>query len=203
MKAIQSLRQFLPVVIFSFIMMATSLEASSQNHRNENKSNKNNDRKEYRNDRSNSSNHSVARNDGRNGDRKHYSVRSSDRNNGNYAYDRHNSGRGYNDHQQAYTTHPRYSRVYQRFEHTPYVFRHSHGNYYYSDNQFYTYRDGIGYCVSEAPRDVYFNELPFECSRVNINGRVFFRNGDLYFSHSSRGYVIVPAPLAINLSLRF
>ena len=203
MKANQSIRQFLPVVILSFIMMATTLEASSQNRRNNDNSDKNSNHKEYRNDRSKSSNHSVAKNDGRNGDRKHYTERNSGRNNGNYAYNEHNSGRHYNDHQQAYTNHPRYGRVYQRFDHTPYVFRHSHGNYYYSDNQFYTYREGIGYCASEPPRNVYFNELPFECSRVHVNGQVYFRNGDLYFSHSPRGYVIVPAPLAINFSLRF
>jgi len=201
MKAIQSIRYFLPVVIFSFIMMAASLEASSQNRRNNHKSDKNNERKEYRGDRSD--NHSVARNNVRSGDRNHYEGHKSDGNHGDYSYSEHNSGRRYNGHQQAYTNHPRYGRVYQTFEHKPYVFRHSHGNYYYSDNQFYTYRDRIGYSVSEPPRDVYFDELPFECSRVHVNGHDLYRNGDLYFSHSTRGYIIVPPPLAINFSIGF
>lgn len=99
--------------------------------------------------------------------------------------------------------HPKYGRVYQKFDQKPTIFRHSNGNYYYSRNQFYTYRDGIGYCVAEAPRHVYFRDLPFSCNRVRVNGQVYFRNGDLYFRHSPRGYVMVPSPVEVNLSVKF
>jgi hypothetical protein len=102
-----------------------------------------------------------------------------------------------------YFEHPHYGRVYSRFDHDPIIFRHSHGNYFYSDNHFYVYRDGIGYCSVEPPRNVYFSELPFDCSRVRINGQVFFRNGDLFFQLSRRGYVIVPSPIEVRFSARF
>ena len=203
MKAIQLIRPFLPGVIFSFALMATSLEVSAQNCRNNYKSNRNNDREEYRNERSNSSEHDEDRNDDEDGgNKKHYKKYKSDRNNENYEYNQHYSQRP-NCSQRSYSNHPQYGRVHESFDQEPVIFRNSHGDYYYSDNQFYTYRDGIGYCEVEPPREVYFTDLPFDCNRVYVNGHTFFRNGDLYFSHSPRGYVIVPPPLAINFSIRF
>ena len=202
MKATHLLRQFVPVAIISFALMASSIEVSSQHSRNKHKFEKNNDHKEYRNDHFNHSNHSVAGNNGRKADKKHYKEYHSRNDNGNYKYSQHYSKNTYQS-QKGYFNHPKYGRVYQKFEHKPTIFRHSHGNYYYSQNQFYTYRTGIGYCVSEAPRQVYFSDLPFNYSRVHVNGHEYFRNGDLYFSHSPRGYVMVQPPLAINLSVRF
>lgn len=201
MKTIQPIRPFLLVLILS-LAMATSLEVSSKNYRN-NKSDRDTDHKEYRDDRSYSSDDDDDDDDDDDrGDKKHYKKHKSNRNNGHYEYSQRYSERP-NHYQKRYSNHPKYGRVYQRFDHNPYVFRHSHGNYYYSDNQFYTYRDGIGYCATEPPRQVYFRDLPFNCSRENVNGQVFFRNGDLYFSHSPRGYEIVPAPIHVNFSIGF
>lgn len=202
MKAIQSTRQFLPAIIFTAALMSLSFNGSAKNYRNYNKSDRDRDRKEYRDDNSNSSDHWKGRNDDRHGNKKHFKEYNHDRNDRDYQYSqRYSNGRDYE--RQHYYNHPQYGRVYQRFDDQPIVFRHSHGDYYYHGNQFYTYRDGVGYCPSETPRDVYFRDLPFDCNRLQVNGQVFFRHGDLYFSHSSRGYLIVPSPLQLNFSLRF
>ena len=207
MKAIKSISQFLPVVIFSFALIATSLEVRSQKSHKNNKWDKNSDRKEYHNNHSNSSDHyddrdDDDRDDDDRGDKKHYKGHKSNRNNGDYEYSQRYSERP-NYSQQCYSNHPKYGRVYQRFNDNPIVFRHSQGDYYYSGNQFYTYRDGVGYCRAEAPRQVYFRNLPDNCNRVYVNNQEYFRNGDLYFSHSPRGYVIVPRPLRVNFSIGF
>lgn len=202
MKASHLLRQFIPVAIISFAMMAPSFEVSAQNNRNRNKSEKNNDSKEYRYNPSSQSKHSVGGNNGRKADKKYYKEYQSGHEKGTYQYSQHYSKKTYPSHK-GYFNHPKYGRVYQRFEHKPTIFRHSHGNYYYSQDQFYTYHDGIGYCVADPPRHVYFRDLPSNYSRVHVNGQVYFRNGDIYFSHSPRGYVMVQPPLAINLSVRF
>lgn len=105
--------------------------------------------------------------------------------------------------QSNYFNHPRYGRVYSRFDRNPIVFEHSRGNYYYSNNNFYRYNDGIGYCMVEPPRDIYFSNLPIECEQVYINDQEYFRNGDLYFQLSDRGYFIVPSPIELRISARF
>ncbi|HEY3369367.1 MAG TPA: hypothetical protein VGK10_00885 [Prolixibacteraceae bacterium] len=202
MKAIQSIKQILPVVIFSVAIMSASLEVNAQNSRNNNKFDRNRDRKEYRNDHSKSADYSYGKNESRNGDNKHFKGHNQGRNDRDYEYGQQYSNRGEHS-QQNYFNHPKYGRVYQRFDEKPVVFRHSHGDYYYSGNQFYRYRDGVGYCAEDAPRMVYFRDLPFSCNRVHVNNQLYFRHGDLYFSHSPRGYVIVPSPIEVNFSVRF
>ena len=182
-------------------MMAASVDGTAQNHRNNNKSDKKGDRKEYRN------NHSVRNDDRKSGnedqhrDARSYERQHSGRNNGNYKYSEGYSKRNYS--HKNYSHHPKYGKVYQRFDHNPVVFRHSHGNYYYSGNNFYSYRKGVGYYVVEPPRQVYFRDLPFRCERVYAHGHEYYRNGDLFFSYSPRGYIIVPSPFQVNLSVRF
>lgn len=105
--------------------------------------------------------------------------------------------------QSNYFNHPQYGRVYRRFDRNPIVFENSRGNYYYSNNNFYRYNDGIGYCMVEPPRDIYFSNLPIECEQVYINDQEYFRNGDLYFQLSNRGYFIVPSPIELRISARF
>jgi len=216
MKTINSIRQYIPIVFFSLALMATSSEVSAQNQRNNNKSDKNINRKEYRNERSGRQDQPTARSENRNGDRKEYKNdrsygqnqsldRNESRNRDGNNYERQNSGRNNGNYEssQNYSNHPKYGRVYQRFDHNPIVFRHSRGNYYYSGNQFYSYRRGVGYYVVEPPRNEYFSNLPFECERVHAHGQVFYQNGDLFFSYSPRGYRIVPSPFEVNFSVRF
>jgi len=185
MKTINAMRQYFPVLILSFALIAVSVEGSAQNHRKDNKSDKKNDHKEYRTVRSAKNDGRKSRNDYQN-DRKDFQNRHSDRNKGDYVYNPRYSKKQ-NHSKSSYVNHPKYGRVYQRFDHSPVVFKHSRGNYYYS----------------EPPRHMYFKDLPFRCERVYANGHVYFRNGDLFFSYSPRGYVIVPSPFQVNFSVRF
>ncbi|MFA5330007.1 MAG: DUF6515 family protein [Prolixibacteraceae bacterium] len=198
MKTINYFRQYFPVVIISIVLFASTANVEAQNHRRENKNN----------------------------ERAHAEYKKSDRNERKTANRNWKSDKNYKHEKQAwkgndrtwdyrakyekkynrnrvYFEHPRYGRVYHRFDHNPVVFRHNHDNYYYYGNHFYTYRRGIGYCVIEPPHNVFFRDLPFGCDRVNINGKVFFRNGDLFFQLSPRGYAIVPARLGIHITARF
>jgi len=201
MKPMYANRQFLPVVIFSIALLSGSVVTNAQNHWND-KSNKNKERKEYRDEQTYRSDHSGERDSWSKGNKKQYKDKNWDRDNDNNKYRQHYSHK-YNHSKNDYFNHPKYGRVYHRFDNKPIVFRHSHGNYYYSGNQFYTYHDGIGYCVAEPPRQVYFRDLPFRCSRIYANGHEYYRHGDLFFHLSSRGYVIVPSPFEVNFSVRF
>ena len=202
MKTINSIRQYFPVVFFSLAMMIASVEVTAQNHRNNNKSDKNSDRREYRNnDRSEKEYDRKSGNDYGYRDGKNYERHNSGKKNGNYEYSEGYLKKNYS--HKNYSNHPKYGKVYQRFDHSPVIFKHSRGNYFYSGNNFYSYRSGIGYYVVEPPRQVYFRDLPFRCERVYSHGHEYYRNGDLYFSYSPRGYVIVPSPFQINLSVRF
>lgn len=187
MKTIDHLRKYLPVVIFSTILIASTVEVNAQNNRKNGKTGKGNDRKEYR-----------------------ESSRDKDRTASNYEQRSWNDreyrpkySKKYRNQKPDYFEHPKYGRVYQRFDRSPVVFHHDRDDYYYYGNHFYTYRKGIGYCVVEAPRNVYFRRLPVDCERVYVNGNIFFRNGDVFFQLSPRGYSIVSSPVQIRISARF
>jgi hypothetical protein len=192
MKTIDNLRLVLPVIFFSTLLL-TVADANAQNRWKKDKHE--NDRNEYR-----------GRND--RGDRNHYN---NNRENRDYVYENsYDEGKGYrseyygrNRHDPRCYDHPRYGRVYQRFDHNPVVFRHDRDNYYYYGDNFYTYRRGIGYCVAEPPREVYFRTLPVECERVYVNGNILFRHGGLFFQLSPRGYSIVTSPVQVRISARF
>jgi hypothetical protein len=189
MKTINSTTPILSVAILSIALMSASIDANADNHKNGNQG-KDKHRSEYNDGGNYRANYGERDNRGK-GNNKHYKEY---RHDDNYRAHKHDD--------RDYYDHPRYGRVYQRFEHNPYVLKHSHGNYYYCDNRFYTYHDGIGYCMVEPPRHVYFRELPFRCTRVYSNGCEYYRNGDLFF-RLSRGYIMVPAPVEFNVSIRF
>ena len=202
MKTIDYLRQYIPVVTISMVLIASSLEAGAEDHHKAGKGEKEHKhgRQEYRqpgwHDEQTVRNEWHGSND-RNRDSRNYDSRYN-RNEYHPSYNK----RNYHSHQDYYN-HPQYGRVYNRFEHNPVVFRHHDCDYYYYGNNFYRYRDGIGYCAVEAPRHEYFRYLPVECRRVYINGQVFFRNGDLFFQLSPNGYVLVPSPIEIRFTARF
>ena len=199
MKTIDNLRKYLPVVIFSTILIASTVEVNAQNYRKEGKKENGRERKEYR-------------ESGRDDDRTAYNDRRDDRG-GNY--ERKNWNNRENDkkyrprydnrnkhYESDYFEHPRYGRVYQRFDRDPVVFHHDRDDYYYYGDRFYSYRRGVGYCVVEPPRNVYFRQLPVHCERVYVYGNVLFRNGDLFFKLSNRGYALVNLP-GVSISARF
>lgn len=194
MKTIDKLRIVLPVVLFSTILLSAT-DANAQNRWKKEKNQ--HERGEFR-----------ERDD--HGDRNYYD---NSRENRDYAYQddyRHDDARNYSSgrnnrykHEARYFNHPQYGRVYQRFDYNPIVLHRDRDNYYYYGNNFYTYRRGIGYCVVEPPRNVYFRTLPDECERVYVNGNILFRHGDLFFQLSPRGYSIVTAPIQVRISARF
>ncbi len=198
MKTFDYLRQYVPVLTISLVLIASVISVNAQNDQNGDHRKKERDhgRNEYRNDNRLADNEQIGKKgwdhhngnaesrEGRNDYRPHY-------------YQKHYHA------QPNYYDHPRYGRVYHRFEHNPIVFENRFGDYYYYGNSFYQYREGLGYCIVEPPRHVFFRHLPLDCERVYINGKVLFRNGDLFFEFSPRGYVLMPSPIEIRFSARF
>ena len=186
MKTQNYIRQSIPVLTICLILIASTIDAGAEEKRNKEKY-----RTEYR-----KSDHHYKK------DGKSWKNDNSWSRDDRYSEYHPKYHRKYQSSHEYYE-HPRYGRVYEQFDCSPVVFRHERNNYYYYGNHFYTYRRGVGYCVVEAPRNVYFSRLPMECNRVHINGQVLFSNGDLYFQLSPRGYAIVPAPAGIRISARF
>jgi hypothetical protein len=201
MKTIDYLRHYIPVVTISLILVVSALDAGAEDHhKKESRSNEHErDRREYRiSDR----HHEATAQNEWNGNRNRSKESYEHYGNRNEYHPKYYS----NHHHYSkpdYFVHPKYGRVYHRFEHNPIVFETNCGNYYYSGNNFYRYHDGIGYCVTELPRQIYFRHLPYECRRVYLNGEVFFSNGNLFFLYSPKGYVLVPSPLEIRITARF
>ena len=200
MKTKDYLRQYFPILTISTLLIASTFGASAEDHQREGKGNRGHERNEYRqSDRNNQRAANNERQNRRNGDRDDRNYESRDN-----RYERQPEYARRNDHEhQNYYNHPSYGRVYNHFENNPIVFRNQYGDYYYSGNNFYRYHDGIGYCLSEPPRHQYYRNLPVECNRVYVNGQVFFRNGDLFFELSPRGYVLVPSPFNVQFAIRF
>lgn len=194
MKTLNNFRTYFPVLVLATAMVASTIEAKAEGHR-EGKKGNGHERKEYRESRHNDD-RSAYNNRGGYYERKNWN---SHENNREY---RPKYANKYKHYDSDYYEHPRYGRVYQRFDRNPVVFHHDRDDYYYYGNHFYSYRRGVGYCVVDAPRDVYFRELPVRCERVYVNGNAFFRNGDLYFQLSPRGYALVNLP-SISISARF
>jgi len=194
MKTIDSLRQYIPVLTFCLVLIASSVEAGAQNRRDNFK--KDREHNEYH----KSDHHKKVAEKGRK-ENKYYSRKSDYQPEGRVYYPKYSVR---NMHQYPnYFDHPKHGRVYHRFDHNPIVLKHRHGDYYYAGNNFYRYHEGIGYCVVEPPRNMYFSHLPVECNRVRINGHVFFRTGDLFFQLSPAGYMIVPSPTEVRFTVRF
>lgn len=192
MKTLDYLRQYFPVMTISLVLLASGFEASAQNRRNDERRDDYRGKKEYR-----------------ESDRKW-----KDRNDSYYEHNNRNKYESRIEYHPKYTKkykyghsnyfdHPRYGKVYSRFDHNPVVFKHRHGDYYYYNNHFYRYHRGVGYCVVEPPRHVYFNHLPDDCRRVRVNGQVFFQLGDVFFRPSVQGYAVVQAPVGIHISASF
>ncbi len=199
MKTLNNYRQYFPVLLLATAMIVSTVAASAEGHHKEGKKGNGRERNEYR-------------ESGRDDDRTVYNnIR--DNRDGNYKHKNWNSRENHKEYRPKYANkykhydsdyyeHPRYGRVYQRFDRNPVVFHHDRDDYYYYGNHFYSYRRGVGYCVVDAPRNVYFRQLPVACERVYVNGNVLFRNGDLFFQLSPRGYALVNLP-SISISARF
>lgn len=202
MKTIDNLRQYLPVAAISFVMLASSVPVLAQGHHGEGRRDNEHEhgKKEYR--ESERDNYRTANNNWNDDrDRNYEKRRWNERDDRSEYHPQYARTYRYGD--SEYFEHPRYGRVYQRFDRTPIVLRHDRDDYYYYRDHFYTYRPGIGYCAVEFPRNIFFSQLPLDCDQVYIDGRLFFRNGDLYFRHYPDGYRVVPSPIGITITARF
>jgi hypothetical protein len=198
MKTTDYLRQYFPVFTIAGILITSASVSEAQNHR-KNDREKDRDHKEYR--YSDRDKHQTSEYKWKGKDRD-WDDRYSERNDDRREYHPKYTNRKHN-YKPDYFDHPRYGRVYHNMDQRHVVYRHKHGDYYFLGDHFYRYHKGIGYCVVEPPRGIYFSHLPVACDRVRIDGHVFFRHGDLYFQLSPRGYVLVPSPLEIRFSARF
>ncbi|MCK3685640.1 hypothetical protein [Maribellus sp. YY47] len=107
--------------------------------------------------------------------------------------------RGYNPRSYSYSKyyfhHPYYGHVLSRFDYRPVVFVHNHHQYYCYNGHFFRYRPGVGYILVDLPYGFNFQYLPRgQYERVNINGYVYFRIGNLFFEASNYGYSLVHYP---------
>lgn len=102
-----------------------------------------------------------------------------------------------------YSYHPRYGRVVVAFGTTPLRFTNDYGRYYYSNGDYYRYHSGVGYILVDAPREMYFRDLPEGYHRVKVRDRVYYRCGDQYFSHGNKGFHLVAQPDGIHLGVSF
>ena len=202
MKTLDRIKGFFPAAILSLILLVAAIGANAGERRNEGRRSNNHKQsgKEYR--TSGRNERRTAQNNSRVGGERNYQRQNWNSNNLRNE-NRPQYSMNYNRSNRNYYDHPRYGRVYQRFDHNPFVFNSDRGNYYYYGNHFYNYRQGIGYCMIEPPRNIFFRHLPFDCERIFLNGEAFFRFGDLFFQLSPRGYVIVPSPIGINISAGF
>jgi hypothetical protein len=202
MKTKDYLRQYFPVITIALVLIASTLEAVAEDHHKGGKREKESDhgRQEYR--QPSRYDEQTANNDWLDREDRDRDDRNQEYRNNRNEYQPVYSKKNYHAHLNYYN-HPQHGRVYIRFDHNPIVFKTQYGNYYYSENNFYRYHDGIGYCAAEPPRNQYFRYLPVECRKVYINGQMFFRNGDLFFELLPRGYVLVPSPFEIRFSARF
>lgn len=109
----------------------------------------------------------------------------------------------YNDHGHNCYQHNRYGNVVVRFAVAPLVIRHTYGDYYYSDGDYYRFYPEVGYVKVDAPNLLYFSYVPENCQRVSLHGGEYYTNGDICFVKSRKGFRLVNAPGGIHLSFRF
>ena len=109
----------------------------------------------------------------------------------------------YNNHGNNCYRHDRYGNVVLRFAVAPVVIRHSYGDYYFSDGDYYRFYPEVGYVVVDAPNSLYFSYVPDNCHRILHHGNEYYTNGDMCFVKYRNGFRLVSAPAGIHLSLRF
>ncbi|MDM8160747.1 hypothetical protein QUH73_13045 [Labilibaculum sp. K2S] len=109
----------------------------------------------------------------------------------------------YNNHGNNCYRHDRYGNVVLRFAVAPVVIRHSYGDYYFSDGDYYRFYPEVGYVVVDAPNSLYFSYVPDNCHRVLHHGNEYYTNGEIYFVKHRNGFRLENAPTGIHLSLRF
>ncbi len=86
----------------------------------------------------------------------------------------------------------------------PVVFYHrNHGEYYFHGGRFYRYNRNYGYVMVDIPSHIVFKSIPHGYKRVYINGRLFYRYGDVFFKHTPHGYRISHQRPGVHFSASF
>ena len=109
----------------------------------------------------------------------------------------------YNDHGHNCYRHDRYGNVVLRFAVAPVVIRHTYGDYYFSDGDYFRFYPEVGYVRVDAPSSLYFSYLPDNCRRISHHGGEYYTNGAICFVKGRNGFRLVNAPSGIHLSFRF
>lgn len=89
---------------------------------------------------------------------------------------------------------PNYGHTVKHFKGKPVVFHTSSSRFYFYNDHFYRYHNGIGYIWVESPYGMIFPQLPNGSVLVHIGGRPYFRYGNVWFVHHRRGYEVVSVP---------
>jgi hypothetical protein len=93
-----------------------------------------------------------------------------------------------------YYHHNHYGHVLRKFVYRPQIFIHNHTRYYCYDGYFFRYLPRVGYVLVDIPFGMAFDYLPGDYERVNINGYLYFRVGNLFFEQTNYGFQIVHYP---------
>ena len=95
---------------------------------------------------------------------------------------------------------PRYGHTVKHFSGKPVVFHTGTSRYYFHDNHFYRYHNGIGYIWIDNPYGMVFPSLPRGSVLVHINGRPFYRYGSVYFVNHRHGFEVVSLPVRYQIA---
>lgn len=89
---------------------------------------------------------------------------------------------------------PSYGHTIKNFNKKPVVFHSGSSKFYFHNNHFYRYHNGVGYIWVENPYGMVFPKLPKGSVLVHIGGRPYFQYGDVYFVHHRVGYEVISLP---------
>ncbi len=186
MKTNINIRNIAAVGILGFALAIGSLPVNAQGHGKGNR-NKENNRKEK-----------EWKNDHRNKDR-YYDYRPDNRE---FRRDRdqeayHRSYERHDNHKHVYTRHAPWGK------HRPFTMHHRGGKVFYYGGHYYEYHPRHGYIMINMPVNYVFNDLPYGCRKVWIDGHYYYRHENVFFKPSVHGYVVIPTPPGITISASF
>lgn len=87
--------------------------------------------------------------------------------------------------------------------HRPLILSHNHNKVYYYRGHYYEYYPNRGYLMIEIPSGYIFDEVPSGFRRVWIDGRWYYRHGDLYLRPSIHGFIAFPGPFGMRIGANF
>ena len=83
------------------------------------------------------------------------------------------------------------------------VFRHAHDDYFFYNNVFYRYSPYRGYYTVGCPEGIIFTYLPVGYNEVMVNGRIYYRYGNVFFEPVYEGYRVINPPSGLFVTFNF